>query len=217
MSPRAEVQVISRRRFIIQMGGTVATIIVAGAGVAAVLRAEARHETAGPVETPRTFPNEDSPVTPAPGTRPEYTPVEDHFQVDINLQPPQIDQTVWRLTVDGLVKTPLTLTLDQIKHDYDSADEFVTLSCISNMLGGPLIGTTLWTGVPLRDVLARAGPTAEARWAHIWSADGFDEEVDLELVNDDPRIMLGLRLGRTASSRSNTASRCASISRTATE
>ena len=69
-------------------------------------------------------------------------------------------------------------------------DQFVTLSCISNPLGGPLIGTTLWTGVPFRDVLARPGPAAGARYAHIHSADGFDEEVDLELVNGDPRIVL---------------------------
>jgi hypothetical protein len=58
------------------------------------------------------------------------------------------------------------------------------------MLGGPFIGTTLWTGAPFRDVLAQAGPGAGARYARIKSADGFDEEVDLELVNSDPRIVL---------------------------
>ncbi len=66
----------------------------------------------------------------------------------------------------------------------------MTLSCISNMLGGPLIGTTLWTGVPLRDVLAQAGPTTDARWVHITSMDDFDEEVELDLVENDPRITL---------------------------
>ena len=85
----------------------------------------------------------------------------DHYRVDIDLRAPEIDEAAWRLTVDGLVETPLSLTLDQIKSDYKTVDQFVTLSCISNMLGGPLIGTTLWTGVPLRYVLAQAGPAAE--------------------------------------------------------
>ena len=69
-------------------------------------------------------------------------------------------------------------------------DQFVTLACISNPLGGPLISTTLWTGVPFREVLAQAGPASGARYVSIESADGYHEEVDLGLVNSDPRIML---------------------------
>lgn len=186
----AEAHAVSRRRFIIQIGGLAATIIVMGAGVGDVLRAEGSREAPGPVKTPVTFPNADSPVRPVPGTRPEYTPVADHYRVDIDLTSPQIDEATWRLMVDGLVKTPLSLTLDQIRSDYRATDQFVTLSCISNMLGGPFIGTTLWTGAPFRDLLSQAGPAVSARYARIKSADGFDEEVDLELVISDPRIML---------------------------
>jgi DMSO/TMAO reductase YedYZ molybdopterin-dependent catalytic subunit len=190
MSAEAEAHVISRRRFIIQVGGLAATIVVFGSGVAYVLRAQATRETPGPVGTPVTFPNAHSQVQPVPGTRSEYTPVADHYRVDIGLTSPEIDGAAWRLTVDGLVSTPLSLTLDEIKSGYRAVDQFVTLSCISNMLGGPFIGTTLWTGVPLRDLLADAGPASGARYAHIKSADGFYEEVDLELVDSDPRILL---------------------------
>ena len=188
--PPTEAHAISRRRFVIQMGGLVATIIVAGSGVGAVLRAQATSEAPGSGTGPVAFPNADSPVQPVPGTRPEYTAVADHYRVDIDLAPPQIDATTWRLTVDGLVATPLSLTLDQIESDYKKVNQFVTLSCISNVVGGPFIGTTLWTGVPFRDVLAQAGPAAGARYALIKSVDGFDEEVDLELVDSDPRIIL---------------------------
>ena len=190
MPAQAEAHVISRRRFIIQMGGLAATIIVVGAGVGDVLRARDTPEMPGPVGTPVTFPNADSPVQPVPGTRPEYTPVADHYRVDIGLTSPEIDGTAWRLTVDGLVTTPLSLTLEKIKSEFKAVDQFVTLSCISNPLGGPLIGTTQWTGVRFRDLLAQAGLAAGARYAHIKSADGFDEEVDLELVNGDPRVIL---------------------------
>jgi hypothetical protein len=69
-------------------------------------------------------------------------------------------------------------------------DQFVTLSCISNVLGGPLIGTTLWTGFPFRHVLGEAGPLADARYIDIKSADDYHEEVELELANSDPRIIL---------------------------
>jgi hypothetical protein len=92
--------------------------------------------------------------------------------------------------VDGLVATPLSLTLSQIRADFDAVDQFATLSCISNQIGGPLIGTTLWTGVPLRQVLGEAGPAPEARFVRFKAPDGFDEEIGLDLVESDPRIIL---------------------------
>ena len=186
----AEVVRIGRRRFLIEIGGLVATILVLGSELADVLRVEGGPAPVGTVKAPIPFPNADSPVKPVPGTRPEYTAVADHYRVDIDLSPPQIDATSWRLRIRGLVAHPLTLTLDQLKTGYRSTDQFVTLSCISNPVGGPLIGTTLWSGPPLRDVLAGAAPTAQARYAHLLSEDGFDEVVDLAMIEADPRIVL---------------------------
>ena len=185
----AEAYYISRRRFMIQMGGLVATIVLASAGVSDVLRAQA---VPGPqiVKAPIPFPNAGSPVQPAPGTRPEYTAVADHYRIDIDLTAPSINGATWKLPIDGLVANPLSLSLDQIKTGFTPQDLFITLSCVSNPVGGPLIGTTLWTGVPFRDILAQARPLAGAGYAHLLSADGFDEAVDLKMVNADPRIML---------------------------
>ena len=67
---------------------------------------------------------------------------------------------------------------------------FVTLSCISGRVGSSLIGTTEWTGVSIRDVLAQVQPNAEARYLDISSADGFHELVDLNEVQSDERMML---------------------------
>jgi DMSO/TMAO reductase YedYZ molybdopterin-dependent catalytic subunit len=188
-APSAEARAISRRQFVIQMSGLVATIIVVGAGVGEVLRAQS-----GPrpqvVKAPIPFPNAGSPVQPVPGTRSEYTAVADHYRIDIDLTAPSVDGTTWRLPVDGQVSNPLSLSLDQIRTGFTSQELFVTLSCISNPVPGPLIGTTLWTGVPFRDVLAQARPLASAKYAHLTAADGFDEAVDLQMVNADPRIML---------------------------
>jgi DMSO/TMAO reductase YedYZ molybdopterin-dependent catalytic subunit len=187
--PDAEARAISRRRFIVQMGGLAATIVVVGAGVGDLLHPETTPAPA-PGGGPGAFPNAGSPVNPVPGTRPEYTPVADHYRVDIDLTTPELDASGWRLVVNGLVAKPLSLTLDQLKSGYKAVDQFVTLLCISNMLGGPFIDTTLWTGAPFRDVLADAGPAAEARFARMTSPDGYDEEIDLALVNRDPRILL---------------------------
>ena len=142
----AEVTRISRRSFVIQVGGLAATILVLGTELAEVLSVEGGPAVTALVKAPIPFPNADSPVKPVPGTRPEYTPVADHYRVDIDLSAPQIDAASWRLRISGLVGHPLTLTLDQLKVAYKPMDQFITLSCISNPLGGPLIGTTLWTG-----------------------------------------------------------------------
>ena len=187
---QAEVHVLSRRRFIIEMGGVAATIILAGAGLGAVLRAESQIESGAAPGPAIPLPNALSGIEPVPGTRSEYTPVSDHFRVDIDLDAPVIDETTWRLKVDGLVTTPLSLTLAQLRSEYAATDQFVTLECVSNIVGGPLIGTTLWTGTPFRDVLKTAGSAATARWAHLQAADDFVEQVELDLVNSDPRILL---------------------------
>ena len=188
--PAAAAVRMGRRRFLIEMGGLVAAVVVLGAELADVLRVEGGPGVVGTVKAPIPFPNADSPVKPVPGTRPEYTPVADHYRVDIDLSPPQIDAASWRLRIRGLVTNPVTLTLDQLKTGYRSSDQFITLSCVSNPVGGPLIGTTLWSGPPFRDVLATAAPLAQARYAHLLSEDGFDEVVDLATIEADPRIVL---------------------------
>ena len=187
--PRAEAATLDRRHFIIRVGGAVATFVVLGAELSEILRAEAGVATPTPVKAPIPFPNAGSPVKPVPGTRLEYTPVADHYRVDIDLTPPSIDASTWRLKISGLVERPLSLTLDQLK-SYPATDQFITLSCISNPVGGPLTGTTLWSGPPFRDVLADAGVQPSARYAHLLSQDGFDESVDLATIRGDPRIVL---------------------------
>jgi DMSO/TMAO reductase YedYZ molybdopterin-dependent catalytic subunit len=131
-----------------------------------------------------------NPVTPVPGTRPEYTPLKDHYKVFIELEPTEIDGETWQLPITGLVGNTLMLTLDDLRDNYQPRDQFVTLSCISGRVGTSLIGTTMWTGASLQEVLADADVDPEARYLHITSGDGFYETVDLDLVASDERIML---------------------------
>ena len=191
----ASVQVLGRRKFLIVLGGATATITVAGSGVGRMLSvAESRAremETKIPGGGPMIeLPNEDAPVKPALGTRPEYTAVRDHYKVFIRSEPTLIDGATWALPITGLVANPLTLTLDDIMSRYKARSEFVTLSCISNRIGGDLISTTYWTGASLQEILADVDPTSEARYLFITSGDGFYETVDLNFVAQDNRIML---------------------------
>jgi DMSO/TMAO reductase YedYZ molybdopterin-dependent catalytic subunit len=186
----AEAERIDRRHFIIRMSGLVATFVVLGAEVADILAVEGGPAVAPVTKAPIPFPNADSPVKPVPGTRAEYTPVAQHYRVDIDLNPPSIDAASWRLSISGLVASPQQLTIGQLRGNYARRDQFITLECISNPIGGPLIGTTLWSGPSFRDVLATAQPQPGASYAHMLSQDGYDEVVALSTVQSDQRIIL---------------------------
>ncbi|HZD10088.1 MAG TPA: molybdopterin-dependent oxidoreductase [Candidatus Binatia bacterium] len=194
------VERIARRQFLIRLGASTATVTVLGSGVGALLarserqRLEAElagsmaHETEGGSNTP--FPNADDPVSPAPGTRPEYTPLKDHYKVFIRTEPTVIDGSSYVLPITGLVDTPLMLTLDDLRSRYPARDQYVTLSCISGRVGTTLISTTQWTGASLQEILADARVQPEAQFLIITSGDGFHETVSLRMIEDDPRIML---------------------------
>jgi len=98
------------------------------------------------------LPNASAAVQPAPGTRLEFMPLDRHYRIDINTIPPKIDERQWRLKISGLVEKPLSLTMEDLKR-YDPLHQFITLSCISNPVGGDLIGTQRWTGVSLQRLL----------------------------------------------------------------
>jgi DMSO/TMAO reductase YedYZ molybdopterin-dependent catalytic subunit len=196
--PAIQARQISRRDFLIRVGGATATLTVIGAGIGRYLQYRDKQEykelirdrREAAASMPDTLPNADDPVMPAPGTRPEYTPLEDHYQIDINSRPLEINESEWRLRITGMVDNPLALALDDIRENYDPLHQYVTLACISNPIGGDLVSTTRWTGASLQAVLADAGVQSGATHLRITSADGFYETVALDLITADDRIML---------------------------
>jgi len=191
------VEKIDRRKFLVLLSGSAAAITVVGTGLGALLNTYERREQEGSStahdagETDQeSFPNANDPVVPVPGTRPEYTPLKDHYKVFLELEPTVISGDSWRLPVTGLVGSPMMLTLDDLRNNYQPRHQYVTLSCISGRIGTSLISTTLWTGASLQEVLADADVSPQARFLHIISGDGFYETVDLDLVASDERIML---------------------------
>jgi DMSO/TMAO reductase YedYZ molybdopterin-dependent catalytic subunit len=182
---------IDRRRFLSRLGGATAVITVASAVVGNLVGRRRREVVKGERwSANHALPNADAAVKPAPGTRPEFTPLERHYRIDINTIPPAIKEDDWRLKISGLVESPLAYTLDDLRGKYEPLHQFVTLACISNPIGGDLIGTTRWTGISLQRLLPDLKLKPEATHLKIRSADGFFEVVPLETVKADERVML---------------------------
>jgi DMSO/TMAO reductase YedYZ molybdopterin-dependent catalytic subunit len=187
-----EVTRVDRRRFLIRMGGATALITVTGRLVGGLAVGRGRHEVPAGERwsASHALPNAGAQVKPAPGTRPEFTPLERHYRIDINTIPPAIGEADWRLSIKGLVETPLEFTLGDLRDRHEPLHQFVTLSCISNPIAGDLIGTTRWTGVSLQRLLPEWRLRPEATHLKITSADGFFEVVSLATIKADERVML---------------------------
>ena len=89
------------------------------------------------------------------------TPNNRFYRIDTALTVPQVDPANWKLSFTGMVDRPYELTLDDILA-MDLEEHVITLSCVSNPIGGSLVGNAVWTGVPLVDLLDRAGVQAGA-------------------------------------------------------
>ena len=127
------------------------------------------------------------------GQSPELTPVQDFYVVSKNFADPTVDGQGWRLSIGGLVEHPRTLTLVDLRA-MSAVDEYVTLECISNNVGGPLVSTGGFTGVSLRDLVALAVPKPEGGWVAFTARDGYTESLPLGLVNSSPEILVAYDL-----------------------
>lgn len=109
----------------------------------------------------------------------EVTPTYLFYRIDINTIVPTINANDWSLAVKGLVNNPVAITYEELK-SMNSVEEFATLSCISNKIGGNLISTALWKGVKLKDILSRAGIQSNVKYIVFRCSDGYDVGIPLE-------------------------------------
>ncbi len=156
---------------------------------------ESQQEATGAGQPLRDLPRAgQAPVTgrsgkPAPGTRSAITSNADFYRIDIDTRPPVIDGDRWKLKVDGLFEKPTSLSLRQIMA-YPPVTQTITQSCISNPIGGDLIGTTRYTGTRLRAVLADLGLGPAAKALELHSADGFFESVTMQDMLDSRTLLV---------------------------
>lgn len=201
---------LSRRQFLYLVGAGSFTVLVSALGVSLLPKTSTTGEAGQGTETSDLVgagegsgsaaspPQDvlDARFEPVPGTRPELTSNNDFYRIDINTRPPEIDSQTWRLEFGGMVDKPLSLTIDEIR-SMPSVSQVITLSCISNQIGGDLISTALWTGVRLKDVLEEAGLKQGVEEIAIEAVDGFYESVPLDEAMDERTLLVYEMNGET--------------------
>ena len=118
-----------------------------------------------------------------PGITPFITPTADFYRIDTALQVPSIDPDKWRLKVTGMVENEISLSFAELLAK-PLEEHLATLTCVSNDVGGDLIGNALWLGYPLRNLLAQAVPKAGADMVLSTSIDGFTAGTPLSVLQD---------------------------------
>jgi DMSO/TMAO reductase YedYZ molybdopterin-dependent catalytic subunit len=157
----------TRRRFLIGSGGLIGAAAIGG-GIGRLLL-DRQHPSETPdgtattaIPTHQTVPalTADQSLD-APAISPLVTSAATFYRTDTELLIPQVDASTWQLQVTGMVDHPLTFTYAQLLA-MPLFDQYVTIACVSNEVGGDLVGNALWTGVHLKSVLAVAGVQAGA-------------------------------------------------------
>jgi DMSO/TMAO reductase YedYZ molybdopterin-dependent catalytic subunit len=138
----------------------------------------------------------DPEIDATPGITPRITSNEDHYTVDTTLVKPRVDIATWKLDVTGAVEAPFALTYEQLL-DLDAIEQVHTLECISNPTGGELIGTAVWTGVRMRDLLQRARPTDKAFDVVLTSVDGYVDSFPIAKAMEPETLLVYLMNGKT--------------------
>lgn len=128
-----------------------------------------------------------------PGISPLRTPVTDFYRIDTALFVPQLDVAGWQLRVDGMVEAPFTIGWDELVA-MPLIERDITLTCVSNEIGGPYCGSNRWTGVRVADLLQRARPSAQADQVLSSSSDGFSASTPLAVLLDGRDAMIAIAM-----------------------
>jgi len=183
-----------RRRFL-QTSGALGVIAV-GAGSIGRVREVRRVDTARaqiPMSLPPVPPNEKIAVTET-GFHPIdsfVTPTQSFYRIDTALSFPTISLDKWKIRVYGMVDTPIELTYADLAN-LPQVERIITLSCVSNPVGGRYVGNAVWQGVYLRDVLNTAGVSSGAEQVFSRSIDGWTCGFPIEAALDDRDALIAI-------------------------
>jgi DMSO/TMAO reductase YedYZ molybdopterin-dependent catalytic subunit len=120
-------------------------------------------------------------------------PNDRFYRIDTALVVPQVAVDSWKLRIDGLVDTPMELTFQDLL-DRPQIERHITLSCVSNPVGGDLVGNALWQGVRLADILEEAGLQEGAEQVVSRSFDGWTCGSPIEAIMDGRDAMLAIAM-----------------------
>ena len=185
---------LDRRGFLTALVGSGAVAVLAGAGSLVVARAS-RAVQAGRSALRLPTPTGARPTAAelasldVPGITAMVTPPDLFYRIDTAISVPLVSPGDWHLRVHGMVENPLDLSFDDLLA-LPMIERMTTLTCVSNDVGGDLVGNQVWLGHPIRDLLARAKPLAGADMVLSTSADGWTAGTPLEALTDPDRDAL---------------------------
>ncbi len=181
----------SRRRLLLA-GALGAGALGAGGVGRWLLRRDEVDSARTAVVLPQTTPAPASaPGLQVPGLSPLYTPNDRFYRIDTALRVPRVDPASWRLRVTGLVDRELSFTFADLRRRA-TVEADVTIACVSNEVGGGLVGNARWQGVLLRDLLAEAGVDPAARQVVGRAVDGFTAAFPVAAGTDDRDALVAL-------------------------
>jgi DMSO/TMAO reductase YedYZ molybdopterin-dependent catalytic subunit len=164
----------SRRRFLKAVGIVMGAAAIGGVAGRLLTSRRAVSAARNAVVLPR--PAQPAPTVPpnaqTPGAVAYVTSNADFYRIDTALYPPQVDPATWHLRIHGMVRNPITLSWEQLLQR-PMVQRYVTLACVSNEVGGDLIGNALWLGTPIKALLDEAQPLPDADQVVQRSADGW--------------------------------------------
>jgi DMSO/TMAO reductase YedYZ molybdopterin-dependent catalytic subunit len=203
---RADAPSASSRRAFLTYSGGAAVVALATTGIGRALRNNQSVSGARELIAARGVDVLDSPADTAvaqldkldsvPGVAPYITPLEGDgrfYRIDTALEVPQVDPTTWKLKIGGLVDNPFELTYDDVLA-MPQEEHVITLSCVSNEIGGSLVGNAVWGGVPLRALLERAQVQPGGVQVVGRSVDDFTAGFPIEFALDGRNAMLAVSM-----------------------
>ena len=119
------------------------------------------------------------------------TPNADFYRIDTALSVPQLSRTDWQLRIHGMVDREITYRFEDLQR-FDVVEKVVTLTCVSNPVGGDLISNATWTGYRVRDLLASAGIHRDADMVLSTSIDGFTVGTPVDALTDGRDALLAI-------------------------
>jgi DMSO/TMAO reductase YedYZ molybdopterin-dependent catalytic subunit len=191
----------ARRRFLIS-GGVAAA--AAAAGTVAGNNLTNEHNIAqarGAIRFPR--PAVAAPRLPAGsslkigGITPFVTSDDSFYRVDTALLAPQVDPATWQLRIHGMVQREITISYAELLRR-PLIEAYVTLTCVSDPVGGPYAGNAKWLGAKLADLIRQARPLAGANQLLSTSVDGFTVGTPLQVVLDGRNALLAVAMNDEA-------------------
>lgn len=115
----------------------------------------------------------------------------DFYRIDTALSVPQLSRADWQLKIHGMVDREITYRFEDLDR-FEVVEKLVTLTCVSNPVGGDLISNAAWTGYRVRDLLAEAGVHSDADMVLSMSIDGFTAGTPVDALTDNRGSLLAI-------------------------